>query len=191
VLARPTGRAVCEAFATALGRSGVPNDVLNGKQFTGRFTKPRPAEVLFEQQRRRPAPAARRPPRRVTACRTRPTPRGWPHPPASRHRGGGRPAGVARRRGPAGQLASRDYQVHPDLVRQRITLRLDGHLAHAIAGGQLVGTWRCPVPAEQLPALRGARAASSPLPPLQPTGPLRAQRRVGTDGVITGAPPAV
>jgi hypothetical protein len=87
------------------------------------------------------------------------------------------------------RLASRDYKVHPDLVRQRITLRLDGHLAHAIAGGQLVGTWPCPVPAEQLPALRGARAASSPLPPLQPTGPPRAQRRVGTDGVIMGAPP--
>jgi hypothetical protein len=51
VLARPTGRGVCEAFATALGRYGVPSEALtdNGKQFIGRFTKPRPAEVLFEQ----------------------------------------------------------------------------------------------------------------------------------------------
>jgi transposase InsO family protein len=43
------GRAVCEAFAEALG--GVPAEVLtdNGKQVTGRFTKPVPAEVLFER----------------------------------------------------------------------------------------------------------------------------------------------
>jgi transposase InsO family protein len=46
-----TARAVCAAFAVALGRYGVPDEVLtdNGKQFTGRFGKPRPAEVLFER----------------------------------------------------------------------------------------------------------------------------------------------
>ena len=35
----------------ALGRYGVPEEVLtdNGKQFTGRFGKPRRAEVLFER----------------------------------------------------------------------------------------------------------------------------------------------
>jgi transposase InsO family protein len=51
VLPQPTGRAVCEAFAQAMGRYGIPAEVLsdNGKQFTGRFTKPRPAEVLFER----------------------------------------------------------------------------------------------------------------------------------------------
>ena len=48
---RATARAVCAAFAAALGRYGVPEEVLtdNGKQFTGRFGKPRPAEVLFER----------------------------------------------------------------------------------------------------------------------------------------------
>lgn len=51
VLAAPSGRAVCEAFAAAMRRYGIPSEVLtdNGKQFTGRFTKPRPAEVLFER----------------------------------------------------------------------------------------------------------------------------------------------
>ncbi len=51
VLVQPTGRAVCEAFLEAMARYGVPSEVLtdNGKQFTGRFTKPRPAEVMFER----------------------------------------------------------------------------------------------------------------------------------------------
>src|SRR5262249_50590318 len=51
LVARATSRAVCAAFAAALARLGVPEEVLsdNGKQFTGRFTKPRPAEVLFER----------------------------------------------------------------------------------------------------------------------------------------------
>ncbi|GAA2611451.1 IS481 family transposase [Dactylosporangium fulvum] len=51
VVRRATGRTVCAAFAAALVRFGVPGEVLtdNGKQFTGRFTKPRPGEVLFER----------------------------------------------------------------------------------------------------------------------------------------------
>lgn len=51
LLAIPSGRAVCNAFTAAMQRLGVPSEVLtdNGKQFTGRFTKPRPAEVLFER----------------------------------------------------------------------------------------------------------------------------------------------
>lgn len=51
VLVVPNGRAVCEAFTAAMRDHGVPSEVLtdNGKQFTGRFTKPRPAEVLFER----------------------------------------------------------------------------------------------------------------------------------------------
>ena len=48
---RATGRAVCSAFAATLRAYGVPEEVLtdNGKQFTGRFTRPRPAGVLFER----------------------------------------------------------------------------------------------------------------------------------------------
>lgn len=51
VLAVPSGRAVADAFLKAMQIYGVPSEVLtdNGKQFTGRFTKPRPAEVLFER----------------------------------------------------------------------------------------------------------------------------------------------
>jgi hypothetical protein len=51
VLERPTGKAVCDAFTAAMRRYGVPFEVLtdNGKQFTGRFTRPIPAEVLFER----------------------------------------------------------------------------------------------------------------------------------------------
>jgi hypothetical protein len=51
VLAVPSGRAVADAFTSAMKTYGVPSEVLtdNGKQFTGRFTRPRPAEVLFER----------------------------------------------------------------------------------------------------------------------------------------------
>ncbi|WP_438493518.1 DDE-type integrase/transposase/recombinase [Streptomyces asiaticus] len=47
VVAEPSGRAVCTAFAEAMTTYGVPSEVLadNGKQFTGRFSKPVPAEV--------------------------------------------------------------------------------------------------------------------------------------------------
>ncbi|OIJ87145.1 integrase [Streptomyces colonosanans] len=51
VLAVPSGRAVADAFVRAMRIHGVPAEVLadNGKQFTGRYTRPRPAEVLFER----------------------------------------------------------------------------------------------------------------------------------------------
>jgi Integrase core domain len=51
VVARATARAVCTAFVTAMAEYGVPDEVLsdNGRQFTGRFGAPRPAEVLFER----------------------------------------------------------------------------------------------------------------------------------------------
>jgi transposase InsO family protein len=51
VLVTPSGRAVADAFLRAMRTFGVPAEVLtdNGKQFTGRFTRPRPAEVLFER----------------------------------------------------------------------------------------------------------------------------------------------
>lgn len=55
VVRRGTGRAVCRAFVQAMSVYGIPDEVLtdNGKQFTGRFGKPRPAEVLFERICRR------------------------------------------------------------------------------------------------------------------------------------------
>jgi len=53
LVVRASGRAVCRAFAQAMSVFGAPEEVLtdNGKQFTGRFTKPRPTEVLFERDR--------------------------------------------------------------------------------------------------------------------------------------------
>jgi transposase InsO family protein len=49
VVLRATGRAVCLAFAEAMTRHGVPEEVLsdNGKQFTDRFGKG--GEVLFDR----------------------------------------------------------------------------------------------------------------------------------------------
>ena len=51
VVMRATAGAVCLAFTTAMAEYGIPGEVLtdNGKQFTGRFGKPRPAEVMFER----------------------------------------------------------------------------------------------------------------------------------------------
>jgi len=51
VVRRATARAICRAFLAAMRAYGIPDEVLtdNGKQFTGRFGKPRPAEVLFER----------------------------------------------------------------------------------------------------------------------------------------------
>jgi hypothetical protein len=48
---RATARPVCQAFLDAMSTYGVPEEVLsdNGTVFTGRFIKPRPAEVLFER----------------------------------------------------------------------------------------------------------------------------------------------
>jgi len=52
---RATARAVCRAFVAAMAAYSIPDEVLtdNGKVFTGRFSKPRPAEVLFERICRR------------------------------------------------------------------------------------------------------------------------------------------
>jgi transposase InsO family protein len=49
VVPRATGRAVCTAFAEALGKYGVPEEMLtdNGKQFTDRFG--RGGELLFDR----------------------------------------------------------------------------------------------------------------------------------------------
>lgn len=51
VLPVPSGPAVCDAFLAAITRWGAPFEVLtdNGKQFTGKFTRPLPVEVLFER----------------------------------------------------------------------------------------------------------------------------------------------
>jgi transposase InsO family protein len=54
VVRRATGRAVCAAFVRALTEYGCPEQVLtdNGRQFTGKHSRPRPTEVLFDRIRR-------------------------------------------------------------------------------------------------------------------------------------------
>ena len=80
-------------------------------------------------------------------------------------------------------LAGGRYQVGFALAGRTITLRLDGHLMHAIADHALRGTWPCPVPADRLGQIRGARTATSPLPPPPlPAGAIRAQRKVHASG---------
>jgi hypothetical protein len=66
-------------------------------------------------------------------------------------------------------MAGEKYQVGTGLAGTTITLRLDGRLMHAITDGALAGTWPCPVTAESAARLKGARAASAPLP--QPQAP--------------------
>jgi hypothetical protein len=61
-------------------------------------------------------------------------------------------------------MVGEKYWVGTGLAGTTITLRLDGHLMHAIADGTLAGTWPCPVTAERAARLNGARAASAPLP---------------------------
>jgi transposase InsO family protein len=66
-----------------------------------------------------------------------------------------------------------------------VTLRLDGHLMHAIADNALIGSWPSPIPADGLAGIHGARTPSTPLPPPPlPAGSLRAQRKVHASGRI-------
>lgn len=82
-------------------------------------------------------------------------------------------------------LKGEEYQVSNSFAGRRITLRLDGHLMHAIADETLIGTWPCSVSRDQLSPLRGARAASGCLPgPALPAGAMRVQRRGSDSGRI-------
>ena len=68
------------------------------------------------------------------------------------------------------------------LAGQRVTLRLDGPVAHIVSGGILARTIACPVPPEARPRLRGARAGIAQ-PPRLPE-PLVVKRRVSVRGSI-------
>ena len=136
---RATARAVCLAFTAAMAEYGIPSEVLtdNGKQFTGRFGKPRPAEVLFE--------------RTVNAS-----------------------GNVS--------LGDRIVSTGLPLAGQRVTLRLEGPVAHVLANGVLARTVACPVPPEARPRLRGARTGTAQ-PPRLPE-PLVVTRRVSVRGPV-------
>lgn len=68
---------------------------------------------------------------------------------------------------------------------RRVTLRLAGHLMHAVIDNALIGTWPSPLGADQLGRLTDARTPSTPLPPPPlPPGSLRVQRKVHASGRI-------
>ena len=82
-------------------------------------------------------------------------------------------------------LEGREFQVSNHLSGRTVTLRLDGHLMHAIADGVLAGTWPCPVSTGRLASLRGAVIATGKVPPPPlPAGSTRVQRKIGDSGRI-------
>jgi transposase InsO family protein len=82
-------------------------------------------------------------------------------------------------------IGKRPFLVGRDYAYRQITVRLDGHLMHAICDGALIRTWPCPVTVGELPRLRGARTPARPLPPPPlPPGSFRVQRRVDSNGRV-------
>ena len=68
------------------------------------------------------------------------------------------------------------------LAGQRVTLRLEGPVAHILSGGTLTRTVACPVPEHARARLRGARAGTA-APPQLPE-PQQVKRRVSVRGAI-------
>jgi hypothetical protein len=80
-------------------------------------------------------------------------------------------------------LGSRHVSVGMTLAGQRITLRLDGIVAHVIADGVLARTIPAPVPPELRGRLHGARLATPDQPPTPATTlPVIVQRKVSDRG---------
>ena len=68
------------------------------------------------------------------------------------------------------------------LAGQRVTVRLDGPVAHILADGTMVRTIACPVPQPARHRLRGARAGTAGPPQLP--APLTVLRRISIRGAI-------
>jgi len=68
------------------------------------------------------------------------------------------------------------------LAGRRVTLRLDGPVAHVLSGGLLARTIACPVPQHARSRLRGARAGTAQ--PSRLPDPLTVTRRVSVRGAI-------
>lgn len=81
------------------------------------------------------------------------------------------------------RLATEHVKIGAELARQRVTLRLDGHLMHVVHNGILAKTLAAPIDTDQRASLRGARVATNPLPP-PAAGPISVQLRVPQDGVV-------
>ena len=68
------------------------------------------------------------------------------------------------------------------LAGQRVTLRLDGPVAHILSGGTVVRIVACPIPQQARALLRGVRGGTAE-PPRLPE-PLQVTRRVSARGAI-------
>ncbi|MFB9593730.1 IS481 family transposase [Streptomyces racemochromogenes] len=79
-------------------------------------------------------------------------------------------------------LAAQRVKIGPELANRRITVRLDGHLLHVVHNGQLVKTLPSPFAGEEHPRLRGARLATTQLPPAPAA--VTVERKVPNDGVV-------
>jgi hypothetical protein len=112
-----------------------------------------------------------------------------PPPAAAAVRAGKIPAEAAieadRTVGDSGTLSLGGTQVPLGMqfARQRVTVRLDGHLLQVIRGGVLAKTLPSPIAAGQRTKIRGARLATGALP-VPPAGPVSVERRVPAEGVI-------
>jgi hypothetical protein len=84
----------------------------------------------------------------------------------------------------AGTISAGNYVISAGspLAGQRVTVRMDGPVAHILAGGNAVRTVACPVPQPARHRLRGARAATAGPP--QPPAVLTVRRRVSIRGAI-------
>lgn len=82
-------------------------------------------------------------------------------------------------------IAGQRFPIGAACAGCNVTLRLDGHLMHAVLDDALVGTWPCPVARDELGKLRGAQTPTTPLPPPPlPAGSLRALRKVHENGQV-------
>jgi hypothetical protein len=78
-------------------------------------------------------------------------------------------------------IGGRKYQLGTGLAATTVTMRLEGHLMHAIADG----AWRAPGPARCPPSGPRGWPAPAPLPPPpMPAGSIAARRRVHASGRI-------
>ena len=82
------------------------------------------------------------------------------------------------------RLGDRVVSAGLPLAGQRVTVRLEGPVAHVLANGVLARTVACPVPPEARPRLRGARTGTGTAQPPRLPEPLVVTRRVPVRGPV-------
>jgi Integrase core domain len=82
----------------------------------------------------------------------------------------------------SGNISVGNHVISAPLAGQRVTVRLDGPVAHILAGGTTVRTVACPVPQPARHRLRGARAGTAGPPQLP--APFIVRRRVSIRGAL-------